>query len=358
MTLDWFSFTWLPEDRNPETIFSRFCNEFPEMQPILDLCSICDKGMLGFDTVVAFDSNIFICSSTELENGVHVRVPAHGIQLFASAFKSYSHGEVNLTKLFKTLRDRDCRASRIDFAYDDTEKLLSPADFNQFYNTDWSVVTECRSMKFITEHGGDTFYLGRRESDRFLRIYEKDMESSGEIDSIRYEMEFKQTWARFLFNQIADGYIPTFDTLFSDMIKVKEGSYRRFLTIESRKNKKGNFVKDVVVLSKSGVVTRCNASLHPVFALLLENMKDSGKSISLSAKFMSTSSVQKAEKWIEKQVLPALQMLCKVHGRDWLISLLEANPRLNSRHYNMIDQYRAGFKIASELIDDFILFEE
>lgn len=58
------------------------------------------------------------------------------------------------------------------------------------------ITTRSREWSFIssTQNGGAgaTFYLGKRGSDRFLRVYDKDYESDGRIPAIRYEFELRK----------------------------------------------------------------------------------------------------------------------------------------------------------------------
>jgi hypothetical protein len=54
---------------------------------------------------------------------------------------------------------------------------------------------------------GDTAYFGRRGSDgsgRYVRFYDKKLESGGEQDCVRFELEMSQEWAETAFRLIAD----------------------------------------------------------------------------------------------------------------------------------------------------------
>ncbi len=53
---------------------------------------------------------------------------------------------------------------------------------------------------------GETVYFGARGKDgagKFLRCYGKDLESKGEVDSIRWEVEFSKERANIVFFQLA-----------------------------------------------------------------------------------------------------------------------------------------------------------
>ena len=53
---------------------------------------------------------------------------------------------------------------------------------------------------------GETIYFGARGKDgagKFLRCYGKDLESKGEVDSVRWEVEFSKERANIIFFQLA-----------------------------------------------------------------------------------------------------------------------------------------------------------
>ena len=69
------------------------------------------------------------------------------------------------------------------------------------------ISTQTKKMQFITstQTRGATFYCGARGGDRYLRIYDKNYESNGEIDSVRYEMQLRGERANAIFDHVASG---------------------------------------------------------------------------------------------------------------------------------------------------------
>jgi DNA relaxase NicK len=93
------------------------------------------------------------------------------------------------------------KCSRLDLAVDDYGKEL---DFNQLKNAIEShSYSGFRKSRTVMNHGGKytgwTVYLGARESEFMVRIYDKFAESKGAIDSIRWEAEIKGKMANNLF---------------------------------------------------------------------------------------------------------------------------------------------------------------
>ena len=102
------------------------------------------------------------------------------------------------------------KATRIDLAFDDFEKIVRPAEVNEY--------AEQGSYKGFRKHkyiGGSSrkgiatdegIYFGTRGKNgggKFLRCYAKDIESEGETDSIRWEVEFSKKKANDVFFNLA-----------------------------------------------------------------------------------------------------------------------------------------------------------
>jgi DNA relaxase NicK len=93
------------------------------------------------------------------------------------------------------------RVSRIDIAIDDFDKAVSPnqiiealkrEEYSGFKKAD-IVINHCSTW------GGWCLYLGRRESDKILRVYDKYAESKGAINSYRWELEAHDSYAQVIF---------------------------------------------------------------------------------------------------------------------------------------------------------------
>lgn len=98
----------------------------------------------------------------------------------------------------------DSRITRIDLAFD-----LLDTGFNiqQRYNELKSGNVKCstsRANLVVGLDGGQTLYVGSRQSDKFLRIYDKAAEMSIPGDWVRVELEVKGDTARALGTQLVN----------------------------------------------------------------------------------------------------------------------------------------------------------
>ena len=118
---------------------------------------------------------------------------------------------VNLSELAAYLQivrvSYGLRCSRIDVALDDHEKLTplslvekAARDRDYFNVRSTSVVN---SDNVHTNVKGKTVYFGSRESEVFMRVYDKTAESKGERIGNRWEAEFKGKKANACFARMA-----------------------------------------------------------------------------------------------------------------------------------------------------------
>ena len=94
--------------------------------------------------------------------------------------------------------------SRVDIAVDDYSKELQYSDINQALID--GNYTGFRSGKVTVNYGGKfqgfTVNLGSRDSEKYVRFYDKFSESHGRLDCYRWEVEFKGALANKLFDMI------------------------------------------------------------------------------------------------------------------------------------------------------------
>ena len=96
----------------------------------------------------------------------------------------------------------DCRITRVDLAYDDLEGKHGVLDAKQDWQSGlFNVKGRFPESKHIenSHNRGDTFYVGRRESIKMYRVYEKGKQL-GDHESlwVRHEAEFKHDRNRVL----------------------------------------------------------------------------------------------------------------------------------------------------------------
>lgn len=107
-----------------------------------------------------------------------------------------------LTHFFLLLNEWDPRLTRIDSALDDYSKSLP---FEIIANAiDNGVHHGFKSAPYAGDRlkDGYTQYLGSRNSDKLVRYYNKSVESGGEVDSYRFEVEWKDGYAQNLWKGI------------------------------------------------------------------------------------------------------------------------------------------------------------
>jgi DNA relaxase NicK len=86
-----------------------------------------------------------------------------------------------------------CRCSRLDISVDDYKKELQYRDIEQAL-VDGNY-TGVRAGKVTVNYGGKfqgfTVNLGSRDSEKYIRFYDKFAESHGRLDCYRWEVEYK-----------------------------------------------------------------------------------------------------------------------------------------------------------------------
>lgn len=98
----------------------------------------------------------------------------------------------------------DICCSRIDICLDDFTKRLTYEDIHAaLKEKNYSGFVTSRSIENDAGRSGWTHYLGSRESNHMVRIYDKSTESRGRVDSIRWESEYKDEKSQAIFESLA-----------------------------------------------------------------------------------------------------------------------------------------------------------
>ena len=107
-----------------------------------------------------------------------------------------------LRRFIGFLIDMGFKCTRIDLAIDDYTKSLNKSEFVsacdakvqhgfQTYGEQWQVTAK--------KPKGWTFYMGSFGSDKLYRLYDKSVESDGEIDAYRLEGQYRDKFAQQIF---------------------------------------------------------------------------------------------------------------------------------------------------------------
>jgi len=119
----------------------------------------------------------------------HIRFPGQACQIA---------GQVRLVHFLRYSEEHRGRATRCDIAIDDYRRVVSPGQVLEAIQGP-DVVTHAK--KWLTQVGGNvgskektgvTEYLGSPTSRQRLRVYDKGLESGGELDCVRWELESRK----------------------------------------------------------------------------------------------------------------------------------------------------------------------
>lgn len=213
LVLDWLAFTFKPpvvlldqvDNVSCPSQLSLFRSMFPELNDIWSVMEI--RGSKNhYNQSVAFGSD-FMCFFNETNDntpigqnmGVNFEVPSHSLKLFFDLMHININKPDAVRKMMRLLYDRGCRCSRIDLCYDDYDKVYRADELDSLW------IHNCFRTHFQRsrcDHGcsgkpGSTFYLGNlKKRDKILRVYDKDIQSQGFIDAVRWEFELHTKYAQ------------------------------------------------------------------------------------------------------------------------------------------------------------------
>lgn len=330
--VDWLEFTYLcPENAGGLDVWENFMSEFPEFENHQEEFVLANKGRHGYTHCFMFCDEYTVLYNPEVQGmGVHVTFPSHGLWRLCEMFgiESDLSDYVSFQSILTILKERSCRITRLDICYDDYTKMLTPLDFNKFMINN-QIVTRSREWSFIssTQNGGAgaTFYLGKRGSDRFLRVYDKDYESEGRIPAIRYEFELRKNYLEMIVNKVINGI----SFSFADLIG-------QFMVVKCEYEKSG---RDCDQDRKE------HAAVLEAWEEFLETIRkthvlQSSVELKVDTKKREVS-FQRIHKWITRQVLPSLYIIKECLGLEKLDDMISASTcRLSDIQLKMLEKYK------------------
>lgn len=324
-TIDWLEFTYrAPECENGVEIFGKFREVFPEFDRDwtinADQIFLLGHSRNFYNTVLMVSDDYSVSYHSEkTKMGVHVTFPGHGIWKISEIFGFNDINEFEACKkLFQILDERNCTITRLDIAYDDYTKTFTPKNF-----ADWMlqerITSESRCWNYITSarQNGDTFYLGKRGRERYFRIYDKNYESDGKINSIRYEFELKERWSKTVQYKVLNDEIFCFADLLDSMFTVKEdwgfsGDYDS--------TKAGN--KSLCDLDRTH---KSRAAVDEKWQLFLETIRKTHESEIVLAlpKEKEQYSLKRLDGWLNDYIAPSLYIYRSVVGNDAFMKMID-----------------------------------
>lgn len=231
-SLDWFEFTYHAPD-DVASVLDYFFLSFPEFHSDVEDSGVPrDRGCLNYACCVDVGyAYVIMWHPLRPEMGVHVRFPGSAIPLLCGLFNLASNdGWALAAPLFDLFYSRidefggRIKWTRIDIAFDDFDRVFTPADYIKFQFEN-RIRSKCKTsqMNFSALQSpdmGSTWYLGSRSgnnhSTRLLRVYDKNYQSKGRIKSIRYELELHGKYADAVIKEIREH---SSTLLFGDIIQ-------------------------------------------------------------------------------------------------------------------------------------------
>lgn len=244
LQLDWLAFTFKPLDEPFTKDFyypDLFKSYFPELVDVLASSVESPKYRSNYSHTVNYnDGDIFFGFNTidddmstskifdVLNSGMNVQVPSHSLDFFFSLFGLDLENPDVVPQMLDILAARCCFLSRIDLCFDDFSKTFTVDYYRKAWAEDRIQSPYINSIQCIGSHKkGFTLYVGSlKKRTKLLRIYDKFLESDGEVDSVRYEFELHSDAAKSIMNMIRTEYrsgIPFAEFLYAWM-KVKDHS--------------------------------------------------------------------------------------------------------------------------------------
>jgi DNA relaxase NicK len=261
-----------------------------------------------------------------------VEVPGHAIE---------SMEPLKLLDFIKrSVTEFGIRPSRVDVFLDDFERLMAPAEIERTVrglDADGRVTKKdwCGPRHFTPRIESDLFQVtsaslefgtrGANGSGSFYRIYDKRLESKGENPAVRYERELSDEKAVAAVNSLLDAYEEGIDSVARTIGQIIVGG------IDFRKRSEKPNEKNL-----------CRLERYDWWQQIVNRV---GGRLSLAGKVVKKT-VERARKYIERQVIPNLQMLAAAFTRDifgeWLDGQLDGPRRMRKAHEIAVREYQAA----------------
>lgn len=214
------------------------------------------------------------------------------------------------------------KATRFDWAIDDMSRMLKIADVVDAVNArNYAGFNKYKYIESGTRTSseiGSTVALGSRKSDRYVRIYDKQIESQGEIDSIRYEVEYKNRLADYMLRLYA--LTDNLEMAHVELSKIAVGNVK-FLERDSEH------------------IDRCE-----MLGWWRDFVIAVGGCVKVSLPRLQKMITEK-KAWVETKVSSTIAVICNCLGFDetfkWLeYSVRKAEGRFTSRHHAYIETWK------------------
>lgn len=130
--------------------------------------------------------------------GVHAIIPG-------SALSSYSSVGITAENIILAVQHDRGKVTRLDLAKDAQDESFNLVQFSETVSAGHYTGTAQKCATIASSDGGRTVYIGSRSSERFIRVYDKGIESGIGGDWIRAEVETKGDSANIIAKMLVDG---------------------------------------------------------------------------------------------------------------------------------------------------------
>ncbi len=163
------------------------------------------KGSYGYDkSISTSDGCRIMWSSTRQDMGTY-------ISYSGKALNAYLSREIYPTDIMQAHVSNGDVCKRIDLAIDVSNSAIEIADLYDLLKRGLADTT-AKKYSLITSNTGDTLYVGSRESEQFLRIYDKAKEQGDmATDKKRIELEIKGDRSKQICAILSDATIESAD---------------------------------------------------------------------------------------------------------------------------------------------------
>jgi len=149
----------------------------------------------------------------------------------------FSRTSVQPQELLRASLDAGGAVSRLDLAKDCTGEEINLSAIYQSLEQGLNIGMSRKFAHIESDNKGETIYVGSRQSERFIRIYNKAAESNlpGEL-WYRFELETKGMVSRALAERLVSGidWSSQFDGLAKQMVNFRSpGDFAKFFTMGS-----------------------------------------------------------------------------------------------------------------------------
>jgi len=218
ITLDWLAFTFKEDTHEASEWIQLFASDTSAVD-----CAPTNGYRAAYSTVKGIR---VMWNVDRPEMGTHVIIPGSAIQSIVE------HQNVHQKALLKSVCDARASITRLDLAYDLQGEIVSLDEIYKALERKENKGTARTFSQIHSVNGGNTVYVGSRQSEKFIRIYDKAAQLGAKNEAwFRYELETKGMVARSLASYLIQGndWGDGFVSIASGMVSLPScGDYQKF----------------------------------------------------------------------------------------------------------------------------------